>query len=395
MHETDKFAKSLQPHYSKFNVANRLLFTGHSHQAWPDVAFDGVNKYMQLAAEDVDLKWEKAFEKTEILRNYLRTYYDDPDGLYCREQNTHVLLVSWLSSLDLKNKPKILTTDGEFHSLYRQLHRLEEEGLTILRLNHQPSDRLYDEIKSNLDHKTSAVMLSRVYFESARINTKLKEIAELCRDYEVPLMIDDYHGTNVVPLSIRESGLEECYLMIGGYKYLQWGEANCFLRFPQDCRFRPVVTGWFSSFQTLDKPRNYGPVSFDEGDQRFATGTYDPVSQFRAAAVVRFFKEQELTPELLSNQYRAQVAYLRDLFSSLDIDKNQIRLTHEDPINQTGGFLSLTSEHARELRKMLLDLGIFTDARDRILRIGPAPYTTKSQCKQVIEALEACLKKIE
>jgi len=395
MHDIDKVAKKLQPYYSKFNVANRLLFTGHSHQAWPNVAFEGVNEYLELVAEEVDLKWEMAFEKTEILREYLRNYYDDPDGLYCREQNTHVLLVSWLSSLDLKNKPKIVTTDGEFHSLYRQLRRLEEEGITVLRLSHHPSDRLYDEIKKNLDHETSAVMLSRVYFESARINTKLKEIAQLCREYDVPLMIDDYHGTNVVPLSVRESGLEDCYLMIGGYKYLQWGEANCFLRFPENCRFRPVVTGWFSSFQTLDHPRSYDPVSFDDGDQRFATGTYDPVSQFRAAAVVRFFEEQELTTELLSTQYRAQVSYLRDLFSSLDIDKNLVRLTHNDPIGQTGGFLSLTSDHARNLRRMLLDLGVFTDARDRILRIGPAPYTTKSQCKQVIEALKACLKKIE
>jgi len=395
MHDIDKVAKKLQPHYSKFNVANRLLFTGHSHQAWPDVAFEGVNEYLELVAEEVDLKWEMAFEKTEILRRYLRNYYDDPDGLYCREQNTHVLLVSWLSSLDLKNKPKIVTTDGEFHSLYRQLRRLEEEGITVLRLDHHPPGRLYDEIRKNLDHETSAVMLSRVYFESARINTKLKEIAQLCREKNVPLMIDDYHGTNVVPLSVRESGLEDCYLMIGGYKYLQWGEANCFLRFPEDCRFRPVVTGWFSSFQTLDHPRSYDPVSFDDGDQRFATGTYDPVSQFRAAAVVRFFEEQELTPELLSTQYRAQVSYLRDLFSSMDIDKNLIKLTHNDPVGQTGGFLSLTSDHARDLRRMLLDLGVFTDARDRILRIGPAPYTTKSQCKQVIEALKACLKKIE
>ncbi len=395
MHDIDKLARSLQPHYSKFNVANRLLFTGHSHQAWPDVAFDGVNDYMQLVAEDVDLKWEKAFEQTEILRSYLRNFYDDPDGLYCREQNTHVLLVSWLSSLDLKNKPKILTTDGEFHSLYRQLRRLEEEGLTVLRLNHHPPGLLFEEIKANLDHKTSAVMLSRVYFESARINTRLQDVARLCREYDVPLLIDDYHGTNVVPLSIRESGLKDCYLMIGGYKYLQWGEANCFLRFPKDCRFRPVVTGWFSSFQTLDQPRSDGPVSFDEGDQRFATGTYDPVSQFRAAAVVRFFREQKLTPHLLSTQYSAQVAYLRDLFSSLDINQNLIRLTLNDPPDRTGGFLSLTSVHARDLRKMLLDLGIFTDARDQILRIGPAPYTTKSQCKQVIEALKACLKKFE
>lgn len=69
MSEIDSLALSLQPHYSRFNVSERLLFTGHSHQAWPDTAFEGLNEYMDLVSGSVDLKWEKAFEKTEILRN--------------------------------------------------------------------------------------------------------------------------------------------------------------------------------------------------------------------------------------------------------------------------------------------------------------------------------------
>ena len=31
---------ALASFYSRFRVADRLLLTGHSHQAWPDVAFD-------------------------------------------------------------------------------------------------------------------------------------------------------------------------------------------------------------------------------------------------------------------------------------------------------------------------------------------------------------------
>src|SRR5680860_310819 len=127
MNEIDNLAKKLQPHYSHFDVANRLLFTRHSHQAWPDVAREGLTETFHVAARQVDTKWDKAAEKTEILRNYLRDFYDDPNGLYCQSENTHHLLVSWLSSFDLKNKPKIITTDGEFHSMFRQLHRLTEE----------------------------------------------------------------------------------------------------------------------------------------------------------------------------------------------------------------------------------------------------------------------------
>lgn len=314
MSDIDSLALSLQPHYSYFNVANRLLFTGHSHQAWPDVAFEGVREYLTMVSESVDLKWEKAFEKTEILRSYLRKYYDDPDGLYCHGQNTHILLVAWLSSLDLKNKQKILTTDAEFHSMSRQLKRLQEEGIEVKRLFHHPGEALFDGIQQELDESTAAVMLSRVYFESARVNQMLTEIAEYCLKHEVPLLIDDYHGTNVIPLSIRKSGLKKAFILTGGYKYLQWGEANCFLRFPQNCNLRPVVTGWFASFGSLEDTRLNDEIEYDEKEQRFASGTYDPISQFRAAKVVDFFNRQGLTPDLLSSQYSSQVELLRNLF---------------------------------------------------------------------------------
>jgi len=391
MQEFDVLAKSLQPHYSHFNVANRLLFTGHSHQAWPDEAFEGIKEYMRMVAEQVDKKWDFGFEKTEIMRDYLRNYYDDPAGKYCREQNTHVLLVSWLSSLNLKNKPKIITTTGEFHSMYRQLRRLEEEGLEIVYLPHEDDNKLLEAIRQNLDERTAAVMLSRVYFETAEINTKLSEIAQVAKKADVPVMIDDYHGTNVVPLSFKEKQLEHVYLLIGGYKYMQWGEANCFLRYPEDCNLRPVITGWFSAFEQLDHPRDDQPVSFDDGDQKFATATYDPISQFRGAAATEFFQKQGLTPEVLRKQYSSQLLYLRDLFDEKNFEGSEIEHANTRPIDETGGFLALRSEKARNLRAMLLEKNIFTDARDDILRIGPAPYTTSGQCRKVIYELFGCL----
>lgn len=395
MSDIDALANKLIPHYSRFNVGDRLLFTGHSHQAWPDVAREGQTEYFDVCARDVDNKWETAFEKTEILRDYLRDFYDDPDGFYCREESTHILFVSWMSSLDLKNKPKIISTDGEFHSLFRQLHRLEEEGLEFVQVPVQPDDTFAERIIGEMDDRTSAVMLSRVYFETSLINTHLTEIAAAAREKGIPVLIDDYHGTNVVPLSIREAGLEDCFILIGGYKYLQWGESNCFLRFPKDCDYRPAITGWFAAFSSLDNPRNDDPVEYDDGNQRFASGTYDPSSQFRAAKVVEFFREMELTPQVLREQYKAQVALLREEFSSKDFSPSLIRLTHEEPLELNGGFLSLTSPKAREIRAALMESGVFTDARGDILRFGPAPYITTDQIRMAMDKLEQVIRNLD
>lgn len=393
MNKIDSLAEKLQPHYSHFDVANRLLFSGHSHQAWPDAARDGLVKAYDIAADRVDTKWEKAAEKTEILRNYLRHYYDDPNGLYCQSENTHHLLVSWLSCFDLQNKPKVITTDGEFHSMYRQLKRLTEEGLQMAMVNAE-SDDIVTEIENEIDDQICAIMLSRVYFQSGLINQYINEIAELARTNDIPLMIDDYHGTNVVPLSIREAGLEDCFILMGGYKYLQWGEGNCFLRFPNDCTLRPAITGWFASFSTLDEPRTSKKVQFDDGNQRFATGTYDPSSQFRAAKVVEFFRKQGLTSDILRSQYLAQVQLLRNLFLEQNFDPEIIKCYHQKPLEQNGGFLALQSPHARKIRAQLLEKNVFTDARDDILRLGPAPYITTDQITRTIKKMTKCVKKI-
>lgn len=393
MNSIDKLALRLQPHYSRFNVSNRILLTGHSHQSWPDVAFEGLKESYRVAADKVDLKWEAAFSKTEKLRGYLRNYYDDPEGLYCLGQNTHQLLVSWLSSFELGEKPKIITTDSEFHSMYRQLQRLREEGVDIITVEGE-SDRIVSQIKEHADHRTAAIMLSRVYFESSLINQHISDIAEVARNRVIPFLIDDYHGTNVVPLSLREAGLEDCYMLVGGYKYLQWGEGNCFLRFPKDCELRPAVTGWFASFSKLERQRNK-TVSYDEGNQRFASGTYDPASQYRAARVVDFFEEQELNSSVLRKQYQKQVELLRKLFIEQGQDASVIRLRHAKPLKQNGGFLALQSPFARTIYAKLHELGVYTDARGDVLRLGPAPYITSEQIEQGMKKLADVIGKLE
>ena len=170
MSDINTLAKRLAPHYSLFKVSERLLFTGHSHQAWPDVARIGQTEYFDVCAREVDNKWEKAFEKTEVLRNYLRDYYDDPHGQYCREESTHVLLVSLLSSFDLKNKPKIITTDGEFHSMHRQLQRLQEEGMEVIRVATEPDHNFAERIIEEFDERVDPKKLNYFWLTGTFVN---------------------------------------------------------------------------------------------------------------------------------------------------------------------------------------------------------------------------------
>jgi kynureninase len=94
----------------------------------------------------------------------------------------------------------------------------------------------------------------------------------------------------------------------------------------------------------------------------------------------------------LQKQYRAQVRYLRELFDEKNYKGSKIDHANTRPIEETGGFMALRSPNARKIRADLLEKGVFTDARNDIIRFGPAPYTTAEQCEAVIDELFATIR---
>src|SRR6185437_14044306 len=87
---------------------------------------------------------------------------------------------SVLSGLPLKSKRRLVTTDGEFHSLRRQLDRLGEEGVAIVRVPAHPVASLAERVRKEITAGTAAVLLSAVLFETAEIVPGLGSIAAAC-----------------------------------------------------------------------------------------------------------------------------------------------------------------------------------------------------------------------
>ncbi len=381
---------SLGPHYTRFRVQERLLLTGHSHQAWPDCAERGQVAAWDDAAAFVDDKWERAFEKAELVRKGWARLLGDDEGSIALGASTHEVLVRLLSALPLRERPRIVTTDGEFHSLRRQLARLEEEGLEVVRVPSEAPDLVAELVVTALRRdatRTAAVMVSSVLFSSARIVPGLGTVARACQEEGVPFVVDAYHHLNVVPMSLRTAGLGRAFVVGGGYKYCQLGEGNGFLRFPRDCPLRPVVTGWFSEFSLLAADRIAGQVAYGTGPDRFAGATYDPTCHYRAAEVFAFFEREGLEPDLLREVSQHQVGRLAAAFDALDLDPTVIRRDRTVPLRSVAGFLALRSPHAGEIRAELHNRGVLTDSRSDVLRLGPAPYLSDGQLDAAIGIL--------
>ena len=378
---------ALAPYYSRFRVSERLLLTGHSHQAWPDCGFEAQAAAWLDAARYVDDKWDRAFERAERVREgFARLLGDAGDGL-ALAPNTHELVVRLLSALPLRRRPRLVTTDGEFHTVRRQLDRLAEEGLEIVRVAELPVESVAERLAGEVDDGTALVLVSAVFFDTGRIARGLGEVAASCRRHDAALLVDVYHALNVVPVSLLEEGLRDAFVVGGGYKYCQLGEGNCFLRLPPGTELRPVVTGWFSEFTALAERQGPGQVAYGQGGDRFAGATYDPTSHYRAAAVFDFFREQELTPALLRQISQHQIAVLAGEFDALDLDPSVVRRDRDVPLGEIGGFLALGSPRATALARELHARGVMTDARGDVLRLGPAPYLSDAQLRDAVRIL--------
>jgi kynureninase len=310
----------------------------------------------------VDEKWERAFEKAERVREGFRLWLGEPGAELALDQNTFGLVLRFLSALDLRRRPQLVTTDGEFHTLRRLMARLaEEELLDVEIVSARPAETLAERLAAAADERTAAVLVSAVLFADSRIVPGLDDLASAI---DAELLIDVYHAFGVMRVPLPQSA----WVVGGGYKYLQLGEGNCFLRLPPHAdELRPRFTGWFSEFAELAAEKRPRAVEYPKGGMRFAGATYDPTSHYRAARVFDFFAEQGLTPEALRANYLRQTTLLAEALG--------VPGRRED----FGGFLALEVPDAEEVSRRLAEDGVMTDSRGRYLRLGPAPYLSDDQ----------------
>lgn len=363
----------LRSHYRHFLRAGRVLLTGHSHQAWPDVAREAMLDAFDDAALHVDDKWQRAFEAAEDVRRAIAARIQGDPRQIALGANTHELVTRFLSAIPAGRRGHLVTTRGEFHTIRRQLRRLREEGVVVDVVDVEPVSTLAARVASRICDDTGAALVSSVLFETGAVVPHLDLLAQACAARDALLLVDAYHAFNVVPFALRDLG-PGAFVVGGGYKYAQYGEGVCFLSAPAGCALRPVCTGWFADFAHLSAP-DAGAVTYaSDGAERFAGATYDPVSHYRARAVARFFDAQGLSVDALR---AVSLAQTRRILDALDAAGMDVRTPRED--SARGGFVSVRVKDAGAVCDALRAEDVFVDSRGDALRLGPAPYLTDAE----------------
>lgn len=361
----------LSAHFSRFRaVPGRIHLAAHSHHFWPDVTREAHMQAWDDACQYADEKWGPIF--TEVIPAVQKGIAGilglrDPATI-AFAPNTHDFVRRLLSALP--ERPRILSTDGEFHSFSRQAARLEEEGLiTVERVAHEPLATFPARLRAAAARGGHhMIFVSHVLFNAGGISGDIAALAASVPDPQTLVVIDGYHGFMALPTDLS-AVQDRVFYIAGGYKYAMAGENVCFMHCPPGFAPRPRDTGWFAAFGALSAKQK--GVPYGEGGSRFWGATYDPVGFYRMRAVFNWMKELGLTvPAIHDHVLSLQDRFLAGVRDLPIAALSDARLITPVETRERGHFLTFETPQAGDIYNRLHARGIITDVRGDRIRFG-------------------------
>lgn len=336
----------------------RLHFAAHSHHLWPDASYAGHMEAWDEAASLADLKWDRIFAAVipEAQRHIARELRLPDPATLAFAPNTHELLVRIVSALPME-RPRVLASDGEFHSFRRQALRWAEAG--AIDLTTVPLGQLAGTARTG---GFDLIFASHVQFNSGQALENLAGLTALSCPAGPWVVIDGYHGFMATPTDLSAVA-DRLFYLAGGYKYAMAGEGACFLHAPPGFAPRPLSSGWFAAFDDLAAQQ--GGVGYAPDGRRFLGSTFDPSGLYRFNAVQRMLAAEGLDTARIS----AHCDALKARFLAAD-PLPGLRLIS----GSAARFLAFQGEGAAQLHAGLEREGVVTDRRGDVLRIGFALY---------------------
>jgi selenocysteine lyase/cysteine desulfurase len=378
----------LRSHFSRFlnSEPERLHFAAHSHHPWPDVTRDAHAQAWDDAARLIDDKWEHVLGPVlDEFRAHVAGHLGLPDpGTIAVAPNTHEFLKRILSCFAADRPIRILTSDGEFHSFSRQIARLEEDGsVVVTRVPVEPFISFEDRLMAASADEFDLVFISQVFFNSG-FAADVRKLAEAARGNAM-VVIDGYHGFMARPTDLGPIA-ERAFCIAGGYKYAMAGEGACFMHCPPGWGLRPRDTGWYAAFGNLTNAQN-GGVGYSEDGWRFMGATFDPSGLYRFNAVMRWLRDEGITPGIIhAHAVALQQNFLRRVAECAAFRDARLLVPQEE--TRCGNFLTFESPEAQILYRDLQQLRVVTDVRGTRLRIGFGIYQTEEEVEQMVQRID-------
>jgi selenocysteine lyase/cysteine desulfurase len=370
-----------------------LHFAAHSHHPWPDATFEAQQAYWQDAADLLDRKWEMIFETVlPKAQRHIARHLSLPDPkTIAFAPNTHSFVLRLLSATPGLPKHNVLTTDGEFHSLTRQLNRLaEDELVNLVRVPVEPFPTFKHRFLAALTDRDDwdVVWLSHVFFNSgfALSQADIADILAAIPDRETFAVLDGYHAFMALPVDLRAVA-DRAFYIGGGYKYAMAGEGACFMHCPPGYGDRPRDTGWYAEFGALESARGE-VVAYGTDGSRFSGATFDPSGLYRLNAVMDWLNREALDVAAMHEHCLALQRSFLDKLATARTSLRPVDLMIADE-RRRGRFLTFRTKEAPRLSSELAARNIIVDHRGDRLRMGFGVYQDEADIDRLVAALKS------
>lgn len=295
-------------------------------------------------------------------------------------------LSSLATCLDLEARPKVVLTDMDFptnHYVWRAQQRrgaklevvASPDGITMEAAS----------VAERVDDETAIVNVNRVLFESSWI-MDLGPIVEAARAHGSYVVVDDFHGSGIVPVDVHELGVD--FLFSGALKWLCGGQGIAFMYCRRDLveKLEPLVVGWFGTKDPFDFDR--GSLRLRSDARRFETGTYTLPQAWTASVGLEIILEVGVETIRARNQ-----ELTRRIIDAIDDLGLELLSPRDD--DQRGGLVRCRipggRAKAEDTLHRLFERDVVLDSRADALRISPHFFNNEADVDRCFEELVALL----
>lgn len=295
-------------------------------------------------------------------------------------------LSSIASCLDLTERSKIVLTDMDFPTNHYVWRAQERRGARLDVVESPDGIRIEaEDVIARIDESTAIVNLNRVLFESSWI-VDVEPIIRAAHDAGALVVIDDFHGTGVVPLDVHALGVD--LYLTGALKWLCGGQGIAFLYCRSDLvqSTEPAVVGWFGTVDPFDFDRSGLRLRPDA--RRFETGTYGLPQAWTASAAL------ELILEVGVDRIREHNQVMTRSIVTLALEHGLELLSPEED-ERRGGLVRVRVPGGRPAAETLLhelfERDVVLDQRGDALRISPHYFNHTADIERCFVELAAAL----
>ena len=295
-------------------------------------------------------------------------------------------LSSIATCLDLEARPKIVLTEMDFPTNHYVWRAQQRRGAKLDVVTSPDGIRIEEEdIVERLDDQTAIVNINRVLFESSYI-VDLDPIVFAAHARGAYVVVDDFHGTGVVPIDVHSTGID--LYLTGALKWLCGGQGLAFLYCRKDLieQLEPLVVGWFGTKDPFEFDRS--GLRLRDDARRFEAGTYTLPQAWTAAGGLEVISSVGVPAIRKINQALTEQIIAGADEQGLDV------LSPRDAARR-GGLVRVRipggKPAAQRVLHGLLQRDVAVDQRGDSLRISPHFFNTVDDVAHAFEELQDLL----